>query len=244
MKTEYKLRHLPENYGRDAGDPSVAGILAVTAAGKPGGAKAPGTKDDRPTPSALSVKARADARERIKKQFEEARAAGKFTPKTQPRDSAGKFRKVLARLKLNLGDQASEQLAKKIEAAEAAGALGNYAKAKEHGAEVVKLIDNVEDGDLEKGTLDNIRKGSKELGKLLAYLPMPQGDPNAKVRFSDLPAPTADLIRNLTKRVEAKLSNEDAAKYVTVLEQFMSGTLTMDSDMMNAELAKILRVLA
>lgn len=246
MKTSYELRHLPKEYGRDAGDPSVAGSLAraVTAAGdkKTRGAKAPGPGDDRPTPSGLSVAARARARERVKQQFAEARQ--KFDAKTQPRDSAGKFRKVLARLKLNLGEDANEQLAKEIEEAEAAGALGNYRKAKEHGAEVVKLLDNVADGDLDKGTLNNIRKGSRELGKLLAYLPMPQGDPNAKVRFSDLPAPTSALVRDLVKRVEGKLDNEDAAKYVTTLKQFMSGTLTMDSDMMNAELARLLRVLA
>lgn len=237
MKTTHVLASLPPEYSADRGDPRVAGPLAraVLAAAGPSGAP------DRGTRSSQSVAARAKARERVEAQFEEARL--KFNPQNQPRNTEGKFRKVLARLKMNLGDQANEQLAKEMEEAEAAGAIGDYANAKNHASEVVKLVQNVKEGDLKKGTLNNIRKGATDLGKLLAYLPLPQGDTSKKVRFSDLPAPTASLIQNLIKRVEGQLDNEDAAKYVTILRQFMSGARTMSSDEMSAELSKVLRVL-
>jgi hypothetical protein len=178
----------------------------------------------------------------VNQQFEEARL--KFTPSTQPRDPAGKFRRVLARLKLNMGEKSTEQIAKKIEEAEAAGAVGDYTEAKTAGAEVVQLIDAVQDGDLAKGTVRNLRAGARDLGKLLAYLPMPQGNPNAKVRFSDMPAPVAALIKDMARRVEDRLGAEDAAKYVAVLESFMSGGRTMSADELSAELSKLLRVLA
>lgn len=235
MKTGYKLKSVPEEYGLDRGDPAAAGPLAraVTAAG----AIRSTQLDQRKTQDA---KARAEAR--VRQQFEEGRL--KFTAESQPRDNAGKFRRVLARLKTNLGDAASEQLAKEMEAAAAAGAIGNYAEAKRAGGEVVKLVDSVEDNELDKGTIQNIRKGAKDLGELLAYLPLPQGDTSQKVRFSDLPAPTSKLIQDLVRRVNERLDGEDAAKYTDVLQSFMSGVRTMSADEMASELAKILRVLA
>ncbi len=235
MQTTYKLRNVPERYGRDTGDPRVAGALAdhVTAAGA---IRRTGLQQK------AGQKARREAKKRVLEQFEAGRL--KFTADTQPRDNAGKFRRVLARLKMNLGDAASEQLAKEMEEAAAAGAIGNYSKAKEHGANVVALVDEVQDGDIEKGTIRNIRKGAQDLGKLLAYLPLPQGDTAQKVRFSDLPAPTSQLIKKLIDRVQDRLDADDAAKYTQVLQSFMSGGRTMSADEMAAELSKILRVLA
>lgn len=235
MTTEgYTLKHVPARYGRDTGDPSVAGPLhrAVTASA---------IRRTNLQQSSLKTSRRA-AKKRLRSQFEAGRM--KFTPKTQPRDTVGKFRKVLARLKLNLGDQATEQLAKEMEEVEAAGSIGNYEKAREAGANVIKLLDSVDSGSLSEGDINNIRKGSSELGKLLAYLPLPQGDRSAKVRFSDLPTPVGDLIRDLIERVKTKLSSEDSVKYIAILESFISGGRLMSSDEMSAELAKILRVLA
>ena len=235
MQTDYVLKSIPKRYGRDVGNPAIAGSLAraVTAAGA--------VRRTRLQQNA-SQRARAAARQRVLDQFRAGRSF-KYTAETQPRDSAGKFRRVLARLKTDLGDAASEQLARELEEASAAGAIGDYTKAKEHASEVIDLVDQVEDDKIQAGTGEAIRKGAKDLGKLLAYLPLPQGDPNQKVRFSDLPEPTADLIDGLIDKVQAKLSAADAAKYTAVLKSFKSGLRTMSSDEMAAELSKVLRVL-
>ena len=227
MKTSYVIKGLPAKYSRDVGDARML-KASLTSSGK--------------SPSAMSVEARRAARKRYLKQLEEGRI--KFSPKTQPRDPAGKFRKVLARLKINLGKDATESIAKKIEETEAAGAVGDFAKAKIAGTELLKLIDSVEHHSLNKGATANLRRGAAELGRLMAYLPMQQGNASAKVRFSDLPDPVASLIRNLIKRVDSKLSAEDAEKYTSNLESFMSGGQMLSSDGLAAELSRLLRVLA
>lgn len=178
--------------------------------------------------------------DRRQQQMNEAR----FTPDTQPRDIDGRFRKILARLKTNLGGEATQELAKKIESTEAAQVAGNYDLMRQNGGELVKMIDDIQDGDIKKGLVQNLRKGSAELGKILAYLPLPQGNANAKVRFTDLPPPSSDLIMKMVKRVEEQLGNEDAQKYVAELKQFMAGSRTMASDEIAANLSKLLRVLA
>lgn len=168
----------------------------------------------------------------------------KYTPQTQPRDPNGKFRRILARLKTNLGEKATEELAKSIEAAEAAQIAGNYEKMKEAGSDVVKMIGDIKEGDLPKGAAKNLRRGAENLGKVMAYLPLPQGDPNAKVRFSDLPPSSADLVRSMVDRVIEQLGNDKAEKYVSDLKQYMSGARSMDSDEMASNMNKLLRVLA
>lgn len=243
MRTNYQLSHVPASLGRDLGDPRVAGALARAAAAAGQSMTAAGAIARTNAQQKSSQTARRNAaKKRVRQQFEAGRL--KFTPETQPRDNAGKFRRVLARLKMNLGDSATEQLAKQMEAAEKAGELGDYAKAREAGAEVIKLVDSVDDNVLKEGNVNNIRKGAAELGKLLAYLPLPQGDDNAKIRFSDLPAATGKLIDNLVDRVREKVGGEKAEEYVAVLKSFMSGGRLMSADEMSAELSKILRVLA
>ncbi len=214
---------VPQRYFRDPGDPAVVAAIQQTQSSK-------------------SVEARRRARERVREQYIAGRA--KFTPENQPRDTAGKFRRVLARLKVGLGDQETEQLAQQIEAAEAAGSVGDYAKAREAGGNIIELVKDVKDGQLRQGTTANLRAGAKEIGKLIAYMPLPQGDPNAKVRFSDLPPASATLVQNMVRRVQDKLSAEDAVAYIAILKSFMSGGRTMTADELSAELNKILRALA
>lgn len=173
-----------------------------------------------------------------------AKKDAQFTPETQPRDPNGRFRRILARLKTNLGDKATEGIAKKIESAEVAQVAGNYEEMRIHGGELIEMIDAVQDGQLAQGTVKNLRNGARDLGKVMAYLPLPQGNPNAKIRFSDMPPASANMVREMIKRVEEKLSSEDAAKYTKVLKEYMAGSRTMTSDEMASNLNKLLRVLA
>lgn len=232
MKTSCIVASVPARYSRDSGDPGAAGPLALTAAGAIRRTQLQGKK---------SQEARLAAKKRVREQWEEGRL--KYTARTQPRDSGGKFRRVLARLKVNLGDQASEQLAKELEAAESAGSIGDYQEARRAGAEVVKLVDGIDAGTLDPNDLGNVRAANQELGKLLSYLPLPQGDDAAKVRFSDLPAPTASLIQKLIDKVEAKLDPEKANELTEKLKSFQSGVLTMSADELSQELARLVQTL-
>lgn len=184
----------------------------------------------------------AGRKQRTREQFMRGRI--KYSPKTQPRDRSGKFRQILARLKSNLGDSELEQINKEINAADKAAEAGDYAKASEAGRNVVKLVDDIEIGTLDQSVENHLRKGAADLGRALAYLPLPQGVNAAKVRFSDLPPATGRLIQDMIDRVKNEVNSADAKKFVKILENFMSGGRTMSSDELSAELNKLLRLLA
>lgn len=223
MKTNHVITSIPTRYSRDPGD-----IALIAAANDTKWAKKSAAK------RAATIQAKNDA--------ENNRA--KFTPDTQPRNNDGKFRKILARLKTNLGGEATEEIAKKIEAAEAAQVAGNYQEMRENSTDLIKMIGAVQDGQMPKGVTNNLRRGASDLGKVLAYLPLPQGDANAKIRFTDLPPASAELVRSMVKRVKEELEPDVAEKYIDVLESFMTGSRTMTSDDMASNLNKLLRVLA
>lgn len=223
MKTKYVNPYIPVKYSQDPGDFAIIAAAQATPYAKA---------------SAARRRARAEA---IKAARENVT---KYTPDTQPRDTNGRFRKILARLKLNLGEESTSELAKQIEATEAAQIAGNYEEMRSNSRDLIKMISAVEDGELPQGTTKNLRQGAADLGRILAYLPLPQGDANQKVRFSDLPPASNDLVRDMVNRVERKLDSSDAEKYTRELKQFMSGSRTMSSDEMATYLNKLLRVLA
>lgn len=223
MKTQYIETSVPAHLSRDPGDFSLVAAAQLTEWGMKSAAR-----------RRASIDAEKNAKDNIVK----------YTPETQPRDDNGRFRQILARLKTNLGPEGTEELAKKIESAEQAQVAGDYVKMREAGGDVIKMINDVKEGDLPKGVTSNLRRGATQLSRVLAYLPLPQGDPNAKIRFSDLPPASSDLVRTMIKRVVEQLGQEKADKYVRVLNEFMSGARTMTSDEMSSNLNKLLRVLA
>lgn len=216
------------NYDRSRYTRAVGDLDVILAAGETGWAQA--------------SKARRSARNDAIANAEENRS--KYTAKTQPRDFNGRFKKILARLKMNLGGESTEEVAKQIESTEAAQIAGNYEEMKTHSTDLIKMLNDVDEGSLAKGTVKNLRRGATDLGKVMAYLPLPQGQENAKVRFTDVPPATQDLVRSMVKRVKERLDSSTARKYVQVLESYMSGSRTMTSDEMAKELNKLLRVLA
>lgn len=178
---------------------------------------------------------------RATEQFKRGRPA--FTPENQPRDYKGQFRQVLARLKFDLGGKQLENIVARIRDAENADDAGDYAQSAKAATDVVQLVDKIADGTLDPASIKNVRAGARELGRVLAYLPLPQGDPNAKVRFSDLPPSTQDLVNGMIERVQKKLGAVDAADAIAILESFKSGVRSMASDELSAELNKLLRLL-
>jgi len=177
---------------------------------------------------------------RVTEQFRRGRS--QYAPDMQPRDSRGRFREVLARLRFDLGGKQLENIVDRIREAERADDAGDYAKSAKAAGDVVQLVDDIKAGVLDPEDIRNVRAGARELGEVLAYLPLPQGDPNAKVRFSDLPPSMKDLINGMITRVQEKLGPE-SADAVAILQSFKSGVRTMTSDEMSAELNKLLRLL-
>lgn len=190
----------------------------------------------------VALVAAATRKQRTREQFDRGRI--KYSAETQPRMWDGRFRKILARLKSNLGDSELEQINEEINTAENAADAGDYAKASSSSRKVVQMIDDVQAGTLDRSVEKNLREGAADLGRVLAYLPLPQGENSAKVRFSDLPPSTGRLIQGLIDRIESEINKKDAAKFVKVLKSFISGVRTMSSDEIGAEMNKLLRLLS
>ena len=167
----------------------------------------------------------------------------KFTPKTQPRDAKGKYRKVLARLKQNLGVAGLQKALLKVKEAENLEFSGNYTKSAAASSELLDMIDRLDTNALNPEALENVRLTAAELGKTIANLPLPFGKESAKLRFSDLPSGLKDLIEKMITRVEAKIGKEDAAIATKGLQSYMSGADVYSQGEIQSEMSKLLRLL-
>lgn len=167
----------------------------------------------------------------------------KYTAKTQPRDARGRFRQVLARIKENLGTTGNAKALKKIEEAENLDFAGDYAGAVEAADDLIKIIDRLDSGALNKESLENVRTSSAELGKVIANLPFAFGDEAQKIRFSDVPPALRDLIDDMISRVEDKIGKEDANIATETLRKFKSGSDMMNQGEISSQMAKLLRLL-
>jgi hypothetical protein len=176
-----------------------------------------------------------------KKEADAERA--KYTPKTQPRDAEGKFRQVLARLKLDLGDSGADAALKKIEQAENLDNAGNYAGAAKAAGDLLGIIDRLDTGALNAESLENVRSSAGELGKVIANLPFAFGQDAQKIRFSDIPPALQQLMDDMITRVEAKIGKEDAAVATKDLNTFMSGGDYYSQSEISSQMAKLLRLL-
>ena len=168
----------------------------------------------------------------------------KFTPgKNQPRDIRGRFRQVLARLKENLGDSGLQDVNEKIKEVENITGLGDYDDAAKSANELIKLLDRLDSGSLNKDSLENVRKTAAELGTVISNLPLPFMDQAQKVRFSDLPAALQQLMKKMVDRVEEKIGKDDAAEATAGIKGFMSGSDVYSQSEISSEMATMLRLL-
>lgn len=168
---------------------------------------------------------------------------GKYTPDTQPRDAAGKFRKVLARLKIDLGTAGADRALDKIEEIENLDYAGDYGRAAESAADLINIIDRLDTKALNPESIGNVRESSRELGEVIANLPFAFGEQAEKVRFSDLPPALRDLIEDMITRVEAKIGKEDADIATQELRTFMSGGDYFSQGDISSQMARMLRLL-
>jgi hypothetical protein len=161
----------------------------------------------------------------------------------QPRDAAGKFRQVLARLKGDLGTSGLDDVVKKIEETENLDDAGNYKAAAASAQELLKILDRLDSGSLNPQALENIRSTTRELGSVISNLPLPFGSEAQKVRYSDLPPVLRDLIDSMMDRVEKKIGKEDAAEATQKLRQYKAGGDAYSQEEVSSDLSKLLRLL-
>jgi len=163
--------------------------------------------------------------------------------KTQPRDSKGKFRTVLARIKQDIGDSGLQNVLDKVNEAEGLGNSGDYIEAARSATDVIGLIDRIDSGALNPQALTNVRESARALGETIANLPLPFGAEATKVRFSDLPPALRDLVDDMIMRVEAKIGKKDADVATEGLRSYMAGGDFLNQSQISSELSKMLRLL-
>jgi tetratricopeptide (TPR) repeat protein len=174
---------------------------------------------------------------------EEDDSVPKLTPDTQPRDSQGKFRQVLARLKQNLGSSGLDNAIKKVEEAENLDNAGDYEKAAKSADDLIGIIDRLDAKALNPEALENIRNSSAELGRTIANLPFDFGMEAQKIRYSDVPAPLQNLMEEMISKVEDKIGDEDAAIATADLKRFMAGGDYFNQSEISSQMSKLLRLL-
>jgi hypothetical protein len=185
------------------------------------------------------------ARDRIEKEItqQQAENSGKYNPRTQPRTNNGRFQRILARLKLSIGDSELEQITNSINEAQQANEAGNYQKSTQAAQAVMTEIAGIKSGAVDDSQRNALRRGAADLGRVLAYLPLPQGVDTAKVRFSDLPPSTRTFIKGLIDQVMQKLPPDKASSITGDINNFLSGEVQFNSDQISAEMNKLLRYL-
>ncbi len=161
----------------------------------------------------------------------------------QPRDAKGKYRKVLARLKQDLGVAGLSRALKRVEEAENLDFAGDYAASAAASSELLGMIDRLDAQALNPEALENVRLTAAELGKTIANLPLPFGKEAQKVRYSDLPVGLKDLIEGMIDRVESKIGKEDADIATQKLKSYMSGADVFSQGEVQSEMSKLLRLL-
>jgi hypothetical protein len=171
------------------------------------------------------------------------RKKGKYTAETQPRDAQGKFRKVLARLKVDLGTAGASRALEKVEEIENLDFSGDYGKAAKASSDLIDIIDRLDTKALNPESLENVRASSAELGKVIANLPFAFGQDAQKIRFSDMPPTLRDLMEDMIDRVEAKIGKEDADIATKELRSFISGSEVFNQSEISGQMAKLLRLL-
>jgi hypothetical protein len=167
----------------------------------------------------------------------------KYTPKTQPRDAKGKYRKVLARLKHDLGDAGLQKALLQVQKAENLEFAGNYEASQKASSELLGIIDRLDTNALNPQALENVQNSARELGKVISNLPLPFGAEAEKMRFSDLPAGLKDLIGQMMDRVEAKIGKKDADVANADLKSYMSGADVYSQGEIQSQMSKLLRLL-
>jgi hypothetical protein len=183
-----------------------------------------------------------DAPETVESGLKDAET-GRFTPQTQPRDEGGKFRRVLARLKRDLGTAGLQSVVEEAKYVQGLHEVGNYVEAVNAGSGLLDILGRLDSGALNKVSLENVRSSASELGKVISNLPLGFNNQNEKVRYSDLPPVLQQLMDDMMERVETKIGKEDADIATKDLKGFKSGSDVYSQGEISSQMSKMLRLL-
>jgi hypothetical protein len=168
----------------------------------------------------------------------------KFTPGiNQPRDYAGRFQDVLGRLKLDLGTSGLQNVVDEISNVEKIYKTGSYAEAADAAQGLIGLLDRIDSNSLTGPSLENVRAASRELGEVLGNLPLPFGDENTKLRFSDLPPALKNLMTNMVDRVGKELGEKESRDATADIREFMRGGDLFSQADISSVMSRMLRLL-
>jgi hypothetical protein len=168
---------------------------------------------------------------------------GVYTPKTQPRDAKGKFRQVLARLKSDIGTSGLQNI---VEDARKVGEyyeIGDYVNSAGAAVKLLDIVDRLDAGALNSKSIENVRSSARELGSVIANLPLGFNDQAQKVRYSDLPPSLQNLMDDMMTRVESKIGKKDADIATADLKAFKSGADVYSQGEISGQMSKMLRLL-
>jgi predicted DNA binding CopG/RHH family protein len=198
------------------------------------------------TASAEDLKARvAAAQEALGKAFaaepvDDGRT--KYTFKTQPRDSKGKFRQVLAVLRDNLGKAGLTEEAKQAERVQELRDAGQYDASDKAAAELLDTVQRISTGAL-SNNLESVKLAAMQLGTAVSNAPLPFGVDTKRMRFSDLPAPLQKLTADMMDRVEKRIGKKESDQATKDLRSYISGSDLYSQSEVSAQLSKMLRLL-
>ena len=132
---------------------------------------------------------------------------------------------------------------KQVEQTENLEFAGNYTEAAAAAQELLGTIDRLDSGALDATKLENVRLTAKDLGKVIANLPLPFTNQAQKVRFSDLPPALKNLVDDMISRVEQKIGKKDADIATAKLRSYKSGADVFSQSEVSSEMATLLRLL-
>ena len=185
-----------------------------------------------------------DAEPDVSRSVSDEEQRPKYQPgRDQPRDYRGRFRDVLARLKEDLGVSGNQGVVEKIQETDAKIQTGDYVSAVKGALHLRDVLDRLDEGALDATALSNVRESAKNLGTIIANMPLPFTNQAAKIRYSDLPPVMQDLVEEFIERVERKIGPEDAAVATKAIKDFKSGSDLFSQGDISSELSKLLRLL-
>lgn len=165
----------------------------------------------------------------------------KYTPETQPRNSDGKFRLILARLRDNVGVNGNQEILDKLKKATDVH-VGDYKAASLAYGDLFNTLNKIESGAKDPGTRTTLRGASMDLAKAVANLPLPFDDQSQKVRFSDLPPVLREMFNQLVGDVKQEYKDKSGEK-LTDVTSFMSGGDFYSQSNVSSQLNHLLHLL-
>jgi hypothetical protein len=167
----------------------------------------------------------------------------KLSAEQQPRDTNGKFREVLARLKTDLGPSGSQDAISKIQQAEDLEHAGNYLASTKASAELLDVLGRLDTKALDPTSLENVRTSAKLLGQVISNLPFDFNNQAEKIRFSDVPPVLQNLMKDMADKVVAKIGQKDGTEATAKLREFFAGGDYFSQSEVSQQMSTMLRLL-